>query len=156
MGTWFDDYSVMVSSQRLKGPDRLIDPKPDERVKAVALCLAGTMILNRPLVATKPAAENVNSIEDETQKIAHHLRDLVRALCPVSPRASLLLGTKVETAKSAIISGASWRHSVSTAHSSGRAGPILKEAFERWCIYKDRKLGDEDHELSQMCAFSHN
>ena len=73
MGTWFDDYSVMVSSQRLKGPDGLTDTKPDERVKAVALCLAGAMILNRLLVATKPAAENANSMEDETQKVSQKL-----------------------------------------------------------------------------------
>ena len=149
MGTWFVDYSVVVPSQRLKGPDRLIDTRLDERFEAVALCLAGAMILNRLLVATKLAAENANSIEDETQKIAHHLLDLVRTLCPVNPRASLFLGTKVETAKSVIISEASWRHSISTAHSNGRAGPILKEAFERWCIYLGRKPGDEDHELSK-------
>ncbi len=148
MAAWFDDYSVVLSSQRPRGPNRSIDTRPGERFEAVALCLAGAMILNRLLVATKPAAENANSIEDETQKIAHHLLDLVRALGPVSPRASLFLGTKVQTAKSAIISEASWRHSIITAHSSGRAGPVLKEAFERWCIYKGRKLGDEDPELS--------
>lgn len=68
MGTWFDDYGVMVSSQRLKGPDRLIDTKPEERVKAVTLRLAGAMILNRLLVPTKPTAENAKSIEDETPK----------------------------------------------------------------------------------------
>ncbi len=73
----------------------MIDTKPDERIKAVALCLTGAMILNRLFVATKPAAENANSVEDKTQKITHHLRDLVRTLCPVSPRASLFLGTKV-------------------------------------------------------------
>ena len=148
MGTWFDDYSVVVPPQRLKCPDRLIGTRPDKRFEAVALCLAGAIILNRLLVATKPAAENANSIEDETQKIAHHLLDLVRPLCQVSPRASLFLGTKEETAKSAIISESSWRHSITTAHSSGRAGPILKEAFGQWCIYKGRKLVDEHHKLS--------
>lgn len=148
MGTWFDDYSVVFSSQRLECPDRLIDTRLDEKFEAVALCLVGAMILNRLLVATKPAAENANFIEDETQKISHHLLDLVQNLCLVSPGANLFLDTKAETAKSAIISEASWRHSIISAQSSGRAGPILKEAFERWCIYKCHKLGDEDHELS--------
>ena len=41
IGAWFDDYSVRVSSERLKGLDRLIDTNPDKRVEAVALCLAG-------------------------------------------------------------------------------------------------------------------
>lgn len=148
VGTWFHDYSVVVPSQQLEGHDRPIDTRPDERFEAVALCLAGAMILNRLLVATKPAAENANSIEDETQEIAHQLLDLVRTLGPVSPRTNLFLGTKVETAKSAIASEALWRHSIMTAHSSGRAGPILEDAFEQWCIYKGRKIGDEDYEAS--------
>ena len=80
--------------------------------------------------------------------MAHHLLDLLRAHCPVGPRASLFLGSKVEMAKSAIISEASWRHSIIIARSSGRAGPVLKEAFERWCIYKSRRPGDEDFESS--------